>query len=84
MRLKRSQEKKKMFVNEEDKLYKLKKLRFRALAYKHSAGYDAPPRFDKAGWKIIGKYVKYSTWNKHAKTNYYIYLYKDPKKECFM
>ncbi|XP_042898265.1 large ribosomal subunit protein mL54 [Parasteatoda tepidariorum] len=53
LRLKRAKIKKKLFVNEEDKIYKLRKLRFRALAHKYSAGYDKPPKWDKDGWRII-------------------------------
>ncbi|KFM62682.1 39S ribosomal protein L54, mitochondrial, partial [Stegodyphus mimosarum] len=44
LRMKAAKIKKKKFVNEGDKLYKLNKLRFRALAYKkYGAGYDKPP-----------------------------------------
>lgn len=53
LRLKRAKIKPKLHVNEGDKLYKLRKLRFRALAYKYSAGYDEPPKFDKDSWRII-------------------------------
>ena len=53
LRLKRTKEIKKLHINEQDKLNKLKQLRFRALAYKYDAGFDAPPRWDKTGWKII-------------------------------
>lgn len=53
LRLMRTQDKKKMRINEEDKIYKLTKIRFRALAYKYDPGFDAPPQFDKEGWRII-------------------------------
>lgn len=53
LRLKKAKIKKKLFVNEQDKLFQLRQLRFRALAYKYGAGYDVPPKFDKAGWRII-------------------------------
>ncbi|GFR08433.1 39S ribosomal protein L54, mitochondrial [Trichonephila clavata] len=53
LRLKARKYKKKLFVNEVDKIYKLKQIRFRALAYKYDPGYDKPPRFDKSEWRII-------------------------------
>ncbi|XP_054724444.1 39S ribosomal protein L54, mitochondrial-like [Uloborus diversus] len=52
-RLQRAKIKTKLFVNQENRLFKLRQLRFRALAHHYDAGYDVPPKFDKAGWRII-------------------------------
>ncbi|XP_055936466.1 39S ribosomal protein L54, mitochondrial-like [Argiope bruennichi] len=53
LRLKRAKIKKKLFVNEGDKIYLLRKIRFRALAHQYDPGFNSPPRFDKDGWRII-------------------------------
>ncbi|GIY90186.1 uncharacterized protein CDAR_581691 [Caerostris darwini] len=53
LRLKKVAGQKKLFVNEGDKIYQLKKIRFRALASKYDPGFDTPPQFDKDGWRII-------------------------------